>query len=163
MLEIKPYENQYKNEIIDLILTIQQKEFNVPITIVDQPDLQIIPEFYQQKNGNFWVAISENKLVGTIALIDIGENIRALRKMFVHQDFRGKDFGISILLLNKLLLHCLNHKMQSIYLGTNEVLKAAMRFYEKNGFVEILKKDLPQNFPIMQVDNHFYEYDFQKN
>ena len=119
MLEIKPYENQYKNEIIDLILTIQQKEFNVPITIADQPDLQIIPEFYQQKNGNFWVAISENKLVGTIALIDIGENIGALRKMFVHQDFRGKDFGISILLLNKLLLHCLNHKMQSINLGTN--------------------------------------------
>lgn len=31
------------------------------------------------------------------------------------------------------------------------------RFYEKNGFTEIDVAQLPENFPIMQVDKKFYK------
>jgi predicted N-acetyltransferase YhbS len=36
-------------------------------------------------------------------------------------------------------------------------MKAAHRFYERNGFVLIAEQDLPSNFPRMPVDNVFYD------
>ena len=52
--------------VVDLILPIQQKEFNVPITLEEQPDLLDIEGFYIRPGGGFWGAFSGGKLVGTI-------------------------------------------------------------------------------------------------
>jgi hypothetical protein len=37
------------------------------------------------------------------------------------------------------------------------MLKAAHRFYEKNGFTQLAKTALPQSFPLMGADTIFYE------
>jgi GNAT superfamily N-acetyltransferase len=150
------YNEKYKDAIVDLILPIQQNEFKVPITIKDQPDLQNIPLFYQKGNGNFWVAIGEDEVVGTIALIDFGDGMGALRKMFVHRDHRGKKSGVAQLLLNELRQWCKSKSMKEIFLGTIDSMHAAHRFYEKNGFSELLKSELPEKFPLMKVDNKFF-------
>ena len=157
MIKIQPFENHDTDQIVDLILTIQQKEFFVPITINEQQDLLNIPAFYQQGNGNFWVAKHEGKVVGTIALIDCGESIGTIRKMFVKKEFRGKEFGIAQRLLDLLLDIAKESKMTDVYLGTIERLQAAIRFYERNGFTLIAKENLPLVFPIMTVDTHFFE------
>ena len=96
------YEDSYREAIIDLILPIQQNEFKAPATIKDQPDLLDINSFYRKSKGNFWVALYENKIVGTIALVDFCPDQAALRKMFVHRDHRGKEKGIGQQLLNEL-------------------------------------------------------------
>jgi putative acetyltransferase len=157
MITIQPFENQDTDQIVDLILTIQQKEFNVPITINEQQDLLNIPTFYQHHKGNFWVAKHDGKVVGTIALIDCGENIGAIRKMFVKKEFRGKEFGIAQRLFDILQEAAKQAEMTNIYLGTLERLQAAIRFYERNGFTLIEKTNLPKVFPIMAVDTHFFE------
>ena len=157
MIQIQPFENQDTDQIVELILTIQQKEFFVPITINEQQDLLNIPTFYQQGNGNFWVAKYEGNVVGTIALIDCGENIGTIRKMFVKKEFRGKEFGIAQRLFDILLTTAQEAKMTDVYLGTIERLQAAIRFYERNGFTLIAKENLPSVFPIMAVDTHFFE------
>lgn len=157
MITIQPFENQDTEQIVDLILTIQQKEFNVPITINEQQDLLNIASFYQQQKGNFWVAKHEGNVVGTIALIDCGESIGAIRKMFVKKEFRGKEFGIAQRLLGILLSVGQEAEMGTIYLGTIERLQAAIRFYERNEFTLIAKENLPTVFPIMAVDTHFFE------
>ncbi|QED48591.1 hypothetical protein FSZ17_15790 [Cytobacillus dafuensis] len=36
---ITPYESKYQSEVVDLIVHIQQKEYNLPITKEEQPDL----------------------------------------------------------------------------------------------------------------------------
>jgi putative acetyltransferase len=161
MITIQPFENQDANQIVELILTIQQKEFNVPITINEQQDLLNIPNFYQVGKGNFWVAKSDDEVVGTIALIDCGENIGAIRKMFVKKEFRGKEFNIAQQLFDTLQEAAKQAKMTNIYLGTLERLKAAIRFYERNGFTLINKENLPKVFPIMAVDTHFFEKEIQ--
>jgi putative acetyltransferase len=157
MITIQPFENQDTNQIIELILAIQQKEFNVPVTIEDQPDLLSIPDFYQCGKGNFWTAKHKGKVVGTIALIDCGENIGAIRKMFVKKEFRGKEFNIAQRLFDTLQDAARQAEITNIYLGTLERLKAAIRFYERNGFSLIEKTNLPKVFPIMAVDTHFFE------
>ncbi len=53
-LQVQSIGNAYSEQAIDLILTIQQKEFNIPITVEDQPDLKEIETFYHKAGGNFW-------------------------------------------------------------------------------------------------------------
>lgn len=157
-IAIKSYSEIYKDQIIHLILKIQTEEFGIPISIKDQPDLERIPQVYQKGYGNFWVALDADRVVGTVALIDIGKGQTALRKMFVDNDYRGKDKGVSKALLNALIAWCNLKKVHEIYLGTASAYLAAHRFYEKNGFHEISKEALPKAFPVMQVDTKFYRY-----
>jgi N-acetylglutamate synthase-like GNAT family acetyltransferase len=159
-MRIVEHNKDYENEVIDLIVNIQRDEFGIKITAADQPDLKKVREVYQQGNGNFWVAVEESKPVGTIALVDIGKYRGALRKMFVHPSSRGKNKGVAQNLLDTLLAWCRLKGIHTVYLGTIDVMKAAHRFYEKNGFVEIKKEQLPEDFPVMKVDNVFYKYSF---
>lgn len=158
MIQIAHYSTEHQQPVIELILGIQQNEFNIPITLADQPDLLTIPSFYCQNKGAFWVALKDQKVIGTIALIDIGDRMGAIRKMFVHQDFRGKELGIATLLLHAMLDHCRQQGLTAVYLGTLPRLQAAMRFYERNGFVQLPKATLPSQFPAMTLDTVFYEY-----
>ena len=157
-IDINKYTSIHQNEVADLILTIQQKEFNISIDLAAQPDLKQIEQFYQNDNGNFWVATVDDNLAGTIALLDIGNQQVALRKMFVKVNYRGKELGVGQALLNTVFEWAKEKKLTDIYLGTAEILLAAHRFYEKNGFVEIEKAALPTAFPIMRVDTKFYQY-----
>jgi len=153
---IEPCQVYQTQQIIDLILPIQQREFNIPLTLEDQPDLLDINNFYRKGNGNFWVALYKKKVIGTIALIDSGNGLGTLRKMFVHKDFRGKEFGTAALLLSQLTTWAFAKGFTEIMLGTHDSLHAAQKFYLKNGFVPIEKKMLPSHFPVMAVDNLFF-------
>lgn len=53
-LVIKEYGKEHQIQVVNLILQIQQKDNNIPITKDDQPDLFAIEDFYQTGNGNFW-------------------------------------------------------------------------------------------------------------
>jgi GNAT superfamily N-acetyltransferase len=156
MISIQTFGEEYQHRIIDFILDIQQNEFAVAVTIADQPDLLDIPGAYGRGKGNFWIALDENKLVGTIALIDIGNRQSALRKMFVHRDYRGQPHRAGQLLLNTVLAWCNKEGIDEIYLGTIDRMFAAHRFYEKNGFRQMDKTALPESFPLMPVDNMFF-------
>lgn len=110
-IHIIPYESMFQEEVIDLIVHIQQKEYNVPITKEEQPDLLEIETFYQRDYGNFWVATYDGKVVGTVALLDIGNHQVALRKMFVKKEFRGKEWGASHMLLQTAISWADNKKL----------------------------------------------------
>lgn len=155
-LTVAPLLNEDCKTIIDLILPIQQIEFNVPITIEGQPDLLDIESNYHQGGGNFWGVKINGELVGTIALLNIGHQAGALRKMFVKKEFRGKEYSIAQLLLETLVAFCTGKNITDIYLGTVDMLKAAHRFYEKNSFNKIDAAELPSYFPRMMADNKFY-------
>jgi len=71
MIKIQSYSEKYQSGVVDVILPIQQHEFSIPITLEAQPDLLDIPAFYQQGNGNFWIALAGSQVVGTIALRDL--------------------------------------------------------------------------------------------
>ncbi len=155
-MKIRTYQEQDKHAVIKLILNIQQQEFGVEITAADQPDLNDIKHFYQQGTGNFWVALDQNQIVGSIALIDIGDQSVALRKMFVDRAFRGAQHGVAKALLDACHHWALQQGVRRIYLGTINVYHAAMRFYEKNGYQQIDQGALPNGFPLIAVDDVFY-------
>ena len=149
-MQIQPIQNEYENQIVDLILNIQQKEFNVPITLEDQPDLLDIQNFYFKSGGTFLGAFIDGKLVGTIALVKFNPEAAAIRKMFVKKEFRGKEFQIAQQLLEQLIAYSKENGIKNLYLGTVSLLQAALRFYEKNNFATIPKESLPTDFPLMK-------------
>ena len=152
---ISPINNQHTNDIIDLITNIQQQEFKIPITVHDQPDLLDIETNYHAGGGNFWGAFAGEELVGTIALIDIGHNAGTIRKMFIKDGHRGT--GLAQQLLDTLLQYAKEKNIAHLYLGTSAVLKAAHKFYERNGFVLTPVEQFPPYFPRMAVVTMFYQ------
>ncbi|MBB6250260.1 GNAT family N-acetyltransferase [Nitrospirillum iridis] len=155
-MDIRPYRPGDESGIADLIVPIQREEFGVPITYAEQPDLGDIPGFYQRGAGQFWVAVDDGRVVGTVSLKDIGDGAGALRKMFVAASHRGAPHRLAAGLLNVLLDHSRAQGLRALYLGTTDKFLAAHRFYGKNGFQVVAPDALPAGFPRMAVDSRFY-------
>ncbi|MBS1604218.1 MAG: GNAT family N-acetyltransferase [Bacteroidetes bacterium] len=95
-------------------------------------------------------------VVGSIALMNVGHGTGVIRKMFVKREFRGKELSIAQRLLDTLVAHCRGNGISDLYLGTVGQMKAAHRFYERNGFRPIEMDALPSWFPRMPTDHLFY-------
>jgi N-acetylglutamate synthase-like GNAT family acetyltransferase len=156
VIEIAPFAARHADGVVAVILPIQQREFEIPITLDEQPDLRDIPGFYQRGKGAFWVALDGERVVGTVALLDIGDDQAALRKMFVSAAYRGGEHGVAKRLLETLLAWCRSRGVREVYLGTTAKFLAAHQFYEKSGFREVSRAELPASFPVMAVDTKFY-------
>ncbi|MDQ0320097.1 N-acetylglutamate synthase-like GNAT family acetyltransferase [Pararhizobium capsulatum DSM 1112] len=155
-IEISRYRSGDERDIVALILPIQTIEFGIETSAEKQPDLFDIANFYQTGAGDFWIARHGPDIVGTIAMKDIGNGQALIRKMFVAAAFRGREYALAARLLSTLVNKARTAQMSEIFLGTIDILRAACRFYEKNGFAQIGREDLPAAFPVMAVDNTFY-------
>ena len=154
---IQPFESKYQREIVSLIEKIQVGEFNIPIDEGQRKELQAIPESFQKNKSNYWIAFFNEKVIGTIAVIDIGHHAFELRDVFLDKDYRGTGFAKQ--LLDTVLDWSKEHTVNTIYLGTTLAFRAAHRFYEKNGFREIAKEDMPSYCQPMDCDEKFYRFD----
>lgn len=152
-MEIIEYQEQYKMQVAEVITKIQQEEFQIAITLEDQPDLMEIQDFYIAGGGNFWLALDGDQVVGTIALIRLENKNLALRKMFVKKEYRRHKVGQ--LLLDTAIEFAQAKGYKAIYLGTITTFEAAIAFYKKNGFEALAITDFPADFPLVAVDNVF--------
>ena len=151
---VAPYAEADRQGVCALISAIQRDEFELAVTLADQPDLLDVPGFYGRGCGGFWVARAGGEVIGSIALLDIWGGQGALRKMFVTRDWRGR--GVARALLDALLGHAAASGLHDIFLGTTTRFLAAQRFYEKHGFQRIEQAALPPAFPVMAVDSVFF-------
>ena len=155
-IAICEFEERYGDALRSMIIKIQRDEFGIDISLDDQPDLSGINGFYCKGKGGFWVATIDGDVAGSVALIDIGNDQVALRKMFVKEEYRGKKFGVAQQLLDFVFAYASDADIAEILLGTTDKFLAAHRFYEKNNFKLIDVENLPESFPRMDVDTRFY-------
>ncbi|WP_288683618.1 hypothetical protein [uncultured Eubacterium sp.] len=52
-MKIETYHGRFENEIISLILSIQNDEAKIGLSLQEQPDLLDILRYYQQQSGEF--------------------------------------------------------------------------------------------------------------
>jgi len=138
--------------ILDLVFDIWINEYGFEVKREEYPDLHQIQSFYRDKGGQFWVALANDRIIGTVAYDLLNEGEYVLKRMFVEQSFRGMGVAQRLLdeILNQLPCPC------SVYLSTKEdQALAAKSFYLKNGFQVISRKDLPNNFPFFYEDDLF--------
>ena len=100
---IQPFEQKHQSEVVDLIERIQVGEFNIPIEEGQRKELQSISDSFQKHKGNYWVALFKGKVIGTIAVSDIGHNAFELRDVFLEKGYRGQGTGFAKQLLEKVI------------------------------------------------------------
>ncbi|MBA9086563.1 N-acetylglutamate synthase-like GNAT family acetyltransferase [Fontibacillus solani] len=138
------YNDSYKEEVIKLILHVQNVEYEVGISVKEQPDILDIHSNYINDGGNFWIALNDSgEVVGSIGLQKKNKDVAVLKKFFVYKDYRGKEFGTGKKLYEALLDFAKKQGFSKIILDTPSKATRSHGFYKKVGFKEIDKEDLP--------------------
>lgn len=150
MHQITPFQPSHQEDITRMMTGIQE-EFD---TVFRYHSSKTISDIVSE-NDLFWVALHENRVVGTIGLSKIDNHSAFLRHLFVSKDHRGAN-GVSGILLNKALEMAKERNYTFLYLGTMEQFKAAQKFYARNQFVTIPREGLPETMPVSPVDTLFY-------
>lgn len=149
-IQIVPFQSAHQNAVICLMESIAL-EFKEPI--FSSSSKKII-DFFELPNHQFWVALNDSKLVGTIGILKLSNGNMVLKSMFVAKMCRGQ--GVSSLLLHTAMAFVIQNHSKQIYLGTMNQFTDGQRFYEKNGFVKCKSTDLPTDFTINPLDSIFY-------
>lgn len=146
-----------RKQIIAFVADIQKNEFHIPITNeINAGILHAEAEYYYNNSYNFWYAIDEHgTIIGSIGLKQINQHDAEVKKCFVDKNYRGR--GVSQKLFGALLKAADKHQFSHLYLGTVDILHAAIRFYEKLGFQKIEKDQLPSDFSRCELDTVFFE------
>lgn len=82
-MHIETYSGKYDKEIVLLILDIQNNEAKIGLTLIEQPDLLDIEASYRQNAGEFWLALSDGNVIGTLGLMMKERNCAVMKKFFV--------------------------------------------------------------------------------
>ena len=154
ILKIETYSGKFDDEIIALILSIQNEEAKIGLSLQEQPDLLDIHRSYQQPGGEFWVALSDGRVIGTIGLMLKQNHCAVLKKFFVKKEFRSQKVGLS--LYSEFLKYAISKEVHHIILDTPAVALTSNRFYEKAGFYRIGTADLPVPYSYPDRDSILY-------
>jgi N-acetylglutamate synthase-like GNAT family acetyltransferase len=155
---IIPFDKNHQAEINELMSEIQ-KEFD---TFFSSPLSASISDLVNS-GDTFWVALNDNKIIGTIGLSRFDSNIGIIRRMFVAKKYRGNQLNIAKNLLDIAMAEAKSRRYTAVYLGTMEQFKAAQRFYIKNNFVQISREGLPDKMTLSTNDTLFYKLKLTDN
>lgn len=99
-------------------------------------ELANLPGKYAKPDGRLFLAISEGKVAGCVALRKLEEGICEMKRLFVRNEFRGRKIGS--LLLENLIAEAKEIGYQKMRLDTfPPKMGKAVRLYESHGFIEI--------------------------
>ena len=138
-IDIIEYSSQYQPAFRSLNLEWLDK-YNLTeshdLMVLDDPQATIL-----DRGGFIWLAIADNKVVGSAALMKEHEGEYELAKMGVTADYRGK--GISKLLIETCLAKAKEIGAKKLSLFSNHQLQTALKLYEKYGFYYVEVEDSP--------------------
>lgn len=154
---ITQYTEDFHNEVVGLILDIQNNEARIGLSIEEQPDLTDIASSYMRDGGNFWIALTDGHVVGCVGLMNIGRQWGALKKFFVHADFRSQKVGLA--LYSELLDFAKSKKLRHIILDTPSVATRSHAFYQRAGFRRINKDELTIPYSYPDRESRLYRLD----
>lgn len=144
-------------QIVDLIDFCQNKEAHLEIKMAEQDDLFQIKAYYQDKGGDFWIALDENDVVGTIALLPIDAQTAVLKKLFTYPKYRGQPVHLGGQLYETFFTFAKQQGYERIVLDTPEGETRSYYFYEKQGFVQITKDQLAADYVYPDRNSRLYQ------
>ncbi|WP_330444557.1 helix-turn-helix domain-containing GNAT family N-acetyltransferase [Flavivirga abyssicola] len=145
-LEIISFEKQYAKDFYELNVEWLKTFFYVEPydeEVLSKPEQYII-----EKGGHIFFAKINNQIVGTVALMPIGnEGLFELTKMAVSPEHRGYKIG------QQLMQYCIDFAkgmgLPKLVLYSNTTLENAIYIYKKYGFIE---KPLEPDTPYKRSD-----------
>ena len=144
--DISRYKPKYEKDIKDFIINICCNEYG--FKNLEQDFLNADYSIYEEtgNNNNFFIMFDDEKIIGTI-ITEINNNIAVIKGLYVADDYRKK--GIAQRLFDEILEYIKKQGVKNIKLGTYTEMTKAIKFYEKNGFIENINE---------RIDNERYYY-----
>lgn len=96
-------------------------------------------EKYNNKTDRLWVAELNERIVGSIAIVGVGDKTAQLRWFLIEPGLRGQGLGKE--LMAKAIDFCREIKCQRVFLWTVNTLCPARHLYQSAGFELTEKKD----------------------
>ena len=129
---IRSATNSDSAAIKELVFSVLKEYYLEPDTRGIDADLEAVEDYYFQNGWCFDVLLdSSGKIIGTVGLFRINEEICELRKMYLHPSERGKGLGTA--LLEHALQKATELGFETVTLETASVLKEAISLYTKYG------------------------------
>ena len=141
-MKIIPYSDKYKKTTVKLIISVLKEEFGFKRTEKLDFDLHHITEIYQQNKGNFWLAVEEGEVIGTIALRNYGRQRGYLKRMYVAKNFR--ETGVADKLLNTLFKFVRNNGYKKIPSGyeVDHIIPLSKGGRDESSTMQLIPKSL---------------------
>lgn len=125
--------------------------------MAEQPDLKDIQTYYQKDGGEFWIAKSDGKVIGTLGLQFRENHCAVMKEFFVDCHYRSQKIGLA--LYQKLLAFAKDKGVRHIILDTPSVARASHKFYETAGFYRVCAQALPIRYLYPDRDSLLYMLD----
>jgi GNAT superfamily N-acetyltransferase len=154
-VQIERFSKPRESEVWALISQVWA-EFDIHADPRVESDLGDLTHAYQKGASGFWLATSDDRVVGTACLKDLEDGLIAVKRFYVLKAFRGATIGTAQRLLDHLVAHARQSGANALCLGTIELTVAAQRFYEKNGFLRVERSELPTEQFAADIDTLFY-------
>ena len=138
---LRPATNTDIPSVKEVVFTIL-KEYHLPYGDTSKDgDLNDIEKSYFGSGGFFGVVVDTtvNNIVATFGLAVYEDKVFELRKMYVHQLYRGK--GLGKWMLEQARVFAIGAGYKKIYLETITPLKTAIAMYQEFGFKEVPIKE----------------------
>ena len=144
-VEIIQFEDKYSKDFYDLNIEWLKTYFYVEP--FDEEVLSKPKQYIIEKGGHIFFAKLNEDIVGTVALMPIGEQLLELTKMAVSPKHRGLKIG------QNLMQYCIDFAKEKqlpiLVLYSNRKLENAIYIYRKYGFIEV---PLEPNSPYKRSD-----------
>lgn len=120
------------------------------LLLLADPSKKLVEEYL--KNGQIYVAIINDKVVGEYVLLDRGNGLVEIMNIAVDERFQGQGIG------KQLIMHAIQIAKESgfkvIEIGTSNASHAQLSLYQKCGFkIDHIKK----NFFIDNYDEEIFD------
>jgi len=135
-------------------------DFESYITLSLREEIDRISEYYQEKNGSFWVALIDAKVVGMFGLEQSSDGAMELRRMYVAPGQRRN--GIGRRLLHFAEEHCRLENVNQLHLSTSETQPEALSLYHNSGF-ELVREEIAETATNKTIGGGIRRYYFKKD
>jgi putative acetyltransferase len=136
------------NEQVESLIRTCLIEFgaNKPGCAWEDPDLGRFYQIYQNERSKYWVVEEGNKIIAGCGIGPLSniEGICELQKMYSLKEVRGRGIADELL---KLALDFAKKHYEKCYLETFANMRAANKFYNKNGFIRLEK-------PVVETEHY---------
>ena len=143
-MNIIPYEEQYRDDLIFMVLQAKDALGRRPSI---NPDLLDIKGNYLDRGDMFWIALNESdRVIGCIGY-HITDNTAHLHRLFVKPSEKRKGIGTALLSIAETNLKQQGVAVSIVHLGVpKEQWFESYSFYPKHGYLEYapryMRKDL---------------------
>ena len=139
-ITIRPFAERDASEVRELFIAVNQllsppdlrEAFEAYIKQALAQEIDRIAAYYSERNGDFWVAVQNDRVVGTFGLERASSEAMELRRMYVDPAARRAGIGRRMLCFAE--EECRRRGTARLNLSTAEIQEAALALYRNAGY-----------------------------